>query len=60
MHQLFKESGDPNQEIQLFVPANIRFKFYHNVEKIKLENKFAVLPVTLPLMDSMSAAYPRV
>ena len=49
LHKLFKEHGDNNTEIQLFVPANIRFSFYKSVKTIKLENKFAVLPVKMPL-----------
>jgi len=60
MYRLFKENGDPNKEIKLLVPANIRFEFYHAPEEIKLENKFAVLPVTLPLTENMSSAYPKV
>jgi hypothetical protein len=41
---------DEKSKINIMIPANIRFKFYEKYEDIKIENKFAALPVTLPLV----------
>ena len=57
---LFKEKGDKNTDIQLMIPANIRFQFYPSRNDIKLENKFSSIPVILPLTDSMQSAYSQV
>jgi len=40
------------------MPANIRFKFYPTRESIKLENKFAVTALVVPVQKSMEEAYP--
>lgn len=39
------------------MPANIRFKFYPSPKQVKLENKFSVLPLEIPLVDSMAESY---
>ena len=51
------ENGDANKNIQIAIPANIRFGFPPTRESIKLENKFTVLPLTIPLCDSMKDSY---
>lgn len=40
--------------------ANIRFRFYPSVKDVKLENKFAAIPVSVPLRPTMEEAYPAV
>lgn len=58
MNKLFKEHGDPQKEFRVFIPANIRFRFYPTVDDVKLENKFAALPFKCPLAEDMKSAYP--
>jgi hypothetical protein len=58
--QIFKEAGDPAKEINLVLPASVRFKFYPTRESLKLENKFAAMALRLPLTESMEAAYPKI
>lgn len=42
------------------VPANIRFKFYATPAEVKLENKFAAIPLTIPMTKDMESAYPLI
>lgn len=59
MNKLFKEHGDTQEKsFNLCLPANIRFKFYPTVDDVKLENKFAALPLRVPLTEDMQSAYP--
>lgn len=58
MNKLFKEHGDTEESFNLCIPANIRFKFYPTVDDVKLENKFAALPLRVPLTEDMQSAYP--
>lgn len=60
MHKMFKDMDDTNEEINITIPANIRFRFYPTPEEVKLENKFAALPLTVPLAPTMEQAYPLV
>lgn len=60
MHKIFKDHGDTSDSINISIPANIRFKFYPTPEDVKLENKFAAIPLTVPLAPSMEEAYPIV
>jgi len=39
------------------LPANIRFRWYDKREDVKLENKFAAIPMTLPLISKMKDSY---
>jgi NRPS condensation-like uncharacterized protein len=57
MNTMFKEKGDKNEHFKLVIPANIRFSFYPRPETIKLENKFAAIPLTVPLLADMQSAY---
>lgn len=43
------------KHIYLAVPANIRMSHYENDQDLKLENKFTVFPLRLPLVDKVSA-----
>jgi len=42
------------------LPANLRFKFYKTRQLIKMENKFAAIPITVPLSKSMDEAYVKI
>ena len=50
---VFKEKNDPTKEIHLNMPVNIRFNFYKTPEEVKIENKFSIMPLRIPLHDSM-------
>ena len=52
-----KERQPLPKSLQVIMPANIRFSFYESREKIKLENKFAAIPLVVPLTSSMETAY---
>jgi hypothetical protein len=42
--------------MQIVIPANIRFSIYKSVEDVKIENKFAGLPIKIPLLHEMAEA----
>ena len=44
----------------MVIPANIRFEFYKSRDHMKLENKFSVLPLRIPLIKTMQEAYPKI
>ena len=54
---IFKEQNDSTKDITIYIPANIRFKFYPTREKVLLENKFAAMTIVAPLTDTMQSAY---
>jgi len=54
---LFEEKKDKTTEINMVIPANIRFKFYKTRQSVKLENKFAAIPLRVPLVESMESGY---
>lgn len=56
----FRDEGDDSKQVRLVIPCNIRFKLYETRDDIKLENKFAALPLVLPLTDSMEQGYDQV
>jgi len=41
----------------MVVPANIRFELYPTRESVKIENKFAAVPLLIPLCKSMKDSY---
>ena len=53
LHEYFNLNEDQTELIQVLLPANIRFKFYEKIEDIKLENKFAGIPLKVPLVRKM-------
>ena len=57
---LFQEKKENVSEINIAIPANIRFKPYKNREDVKLENKFAAIPLKLPIVESMEKGYPKI
>lgn len=60
LNTIFKENNDPVEEFKIVVPANIRFKFYPTKEEVKLENKFAAIPLTVPTTDKMETSYGKI
>lgn len=57
---MFKENKDDSKKFKMVIPANIRFKFYPSKDSLVLENKFAAIPLTLPLTKDMPSAYPEI
>lgn len=57
MNTIFKEKGDKAEDFLLVMPANIRFRFYPSPDKVKLENKFAAIPLKVPLTKDMESSY---
>jgi hypothetical protein len=49
MGQYFKDKGENIDNMNIAIPANIRFKPYSTQETVKCENKFAALGVNIPL-----------
>lgn len=60
LKQVFEENGEKTDVIKMALPANLRFKFYKTRQHIKLENKFAAIPITVPLSSSMDEAYVKI
>merc|ERR1712166_1113112 len=60
LNTIFKENNDPVEEFKIVIPANIRFKFYPTKEEVKLENKFAAIPLTVPTTDKMETSYGKI
>lgn len=60
LEQIFRENKDDSTEIKMVIPASIRFAFYPTKEDVVLENKFAAIPVTLPLVKDMESAAPKI
>ena len=48
---------DGKAKINVIMPTNIRLKFYQNKDDVKLENKFAVIPIRIPLYSNIQNAY---
>ena len=57
LNVIFKEHKDESKDIQIVIPANIRFSFYPTKESVQLENKFAAMSVCVPLTKTMESAY---
>jgi NRPS condensation-like uncharacterized protein len=50
--RFFKEHGDAStKEINIILPANIRWELYPTREAVKLENKFAPCQMRLPIVE---------
>eukprot|EP00347_Sterkiella_histriomuscorum_P012286 403369170 len=53
--EYFVSKGDSRSDsINLVIPANIRFEHYKSLEELKLENKFAVVPLKIPLIEDIN------
>ena len=63
LKKYFKLHGDPlgnentHDDIQIFMPVNIRWSFPKTRSEIKIENKFAALPIRMPLVNNMKDSY---
>lgn len=42
------------------MPANLRWGFPKSREEICIENKFAALPIKMPLINNMKDSYKRI
>ena len=55
--RLFKDRGDEkNQRMRIAVPCNIRWKYYDTYDEVELENKFAPMPLKIPLESQSDKA----
>lgn len=61
LKQYFELKGDTKTDsVNIVIPANIRFQHYESFEKMKFENKFAPVPLTIPLDNEMTKSIPKV
>jgi NRPS condensation-like uncharacterized protein len=66
LKKYLKDKGDPagdekvESDIQIMMPANIRWGFYKSREDIRIENKFAALPIKMPLINNIKDSYKRI
>jgi hypothetical protein len=61
LKQYFDNKGDKKvKNINIAIPANIRFAHYPTWEKVKFENKFAPFPMTVPLEPDLSNSMTKV
>lgn len=57
----FKRQGDEKtKNVSIMVPANIRWSMYKTFEAVKLENKFAPIPMTIPLETEPDKTIPKI
>ena len=55
--ETFEAMGDKTSDtIRIVIPANIRWAYYPTAKDVKLENKFAVVPLDIPLRRDMDEA----
>ena len=48
--RLFKDRGDEkSKRMRIAMPCNIRWKYYDSFEEVRLENKFAPMPLKIDL-----------
>ena len=64
--EYMKIAGDPlgtndDAKINILMPANIRYNgMYKTREEVQLENKFATLPMKIPLVPGMQNSYSKI
>lgn len=59
--EYFELKGDSKTDrFNLVIPANIRFAHYGSWERVKFENKFAPVPLTIPLRKSIDESLAEV
>lgn len=57
VRRYLKEKGDSEtKDIDIVIPANIRFEHYESIQKIQIENKLSVVALQIPLCDTVSEA----
>jgi len=63
LKEYFRINGDPiglsdkKEELSVFMPANIRYSLYKEKKDVKIENKFAAVPLKMPLISDMKNSY---
>eukprot|EP00347_Sterkiella_histriomuscorum_P014567 403360388 len=61
LKEYFELKGDKEtNQVNIVVPANIRFGHYENFETMKFENKFAPVPLTIPLDSDLTKSIQKV
>ena len=66
LKKYLKDKGDPcgadnvETDIQIMMPANLRWGFPKSKEDIHIENKFAALPIKMPLINNIKDSYKRI
>ena len=55
-----KDPASNNKLLNVALPANIRWGPYEKFDDVKLENKFAPYPLTIPLSENIGEALPAV
>lgn len=53
LKKLLEKRGDKSESVQMVIPINIRFKLYPTKYDVKMENKFAPVPMKVPLTNDM-------
>ncbi|CDW90218.1 diacylglycerol o-acyltransferase [Stylonychia lemnae] len=61
MKQYLIMNGDKTTDkINIVIPANIRFGHYKTIKELKFENKFAPVPLVIPLDSDITKSIPKV
>jgi hypothetical protein len=47
------DKKDKTKQINICIPANIRWEMYATKEKVKMENKFAPVQMVLPIESDL-------
>lgn len=50
LKQFFESKNDGTQSVNITLPANIRWKMYETFNEVRMENKFAPIFMTIPLL----------
>ena len=58
--EYFEEQKDTSKQINIIIPANIRWKMYKTFENVVLENKFAPVALKLPLIKDPKQALAQI
>jgi hypothetical protein len=55
LKRYFKLKGDNDtKDVDIIIPANIRFEHYQSMQKLLIENKLAFVDFNIPLSDSIA------
>lgn len=58
LKEYFILKGDKDRKsVNIVIPANLRFGHYGSWEKVKFENKFAPVPLVVPLSDTLEESF---
>jgi hypothetical protein len=53
LSKFFSDKKDKTKQINICIPANIRWEMYATKEKVKMENKFAPVQMVLPIESDL-------